>query len=102
MRGATTEAGCNAIPGCLWSTASTAPSPASSRCSSASLHRRLRVFRDEEAGGKGAAAAAAGRDGDADPAQLPPNWTQVKDPNSGQSYYYNNATGVTQWTMPTA
>jgi len=36
------------------------------------------------------------------PPQLPPNWTQVKDPNSGQSYYYNNATGVTQWTMPTA
>jgi H+/gluconate symporter-like permease len=33
---------------------------------------------------------------------LPSGWKQVKDPASGDFYYFNQATGVTQWEAPTA
>jgi len=32
---------------------------------------------------------------------LPQNWTETVDPASGESYYYNTATQVTQWDRPT-
>jgi len=33
---------------------------------------------------------------------LPPGWEQANDPGTGNSYYFNRATGQTQWTPPTA
>jgi len=44
----------------------------------------------------GAAATAAGG------AALPAGWKQLRDPNSGATYYLNEATGDTQWTAPVA
>ena len=32
---------------------------------------------------------------------VPPGWKAETDPNSGQKYYVNSATGATQWTVPT-
>lgn len=32
--------------------------------------------------------------------QLPPDWVEARDPNSGSSYYYNTKTGQTQWGHP--
>ena len=34
--------------------------------------------------------------------RLPPNWTQHHDETSGHDYFYNDATGVTQWEPPVA
>ena len=31
---------------------------------------------------------------------LPPNWIALEDPNSGDVYYANEVTGVTQWERP--
>mmetsp|Transcript_42105 Transcript_42105/g.97473 ORF Transcript_42105/g.97473 Transcript_42105/m.97473 type:complete len:600 (+) Transcript_42105:210-2009(+) len=36
----------------------------------------------------------------ADKAPLPPGWEQHKDTASGQFYYYNTSTGVSQWHPP--
>lgn len=33
---------------------------------------------------------------------LPPGWQAVKDPSSGQVYYYNQQTGATTWTNPSS
>jgi len=33
---------------------------------------------------------------------LPPNWMKQTDPTSGQSYFYNTQTGVSQWETPDA
>lgn len=32
---------------------------------------------------------------------LPPGWTTVQDPASGQTYYYNQQTGASSWDLPT-
>ena len=37
---------------------------------------------------------------DAPSAELPPGWTESKDPGSGQTYYMNTMTGATQWDRP--
>ena len=105
--GATTEAGCNAIPGCLWSTGLDGGAIAGIIiallvgfcCIGACV-----FFVMKKPAGKGGAPPPppGGMGMTPMPPQMPPNWTQIKDPNSGQPYYYNNATGVTQWTMPTA
>ena len=42
------------------------------------------------------------RRGSLRPAGTNQRWVEVMDESAGQPYYYNNATGVTQWTMPTA
>jgi hypothetical protein len=34
------------------------------------------------------------------PAVSPQEWEQKTDPTSGQPFYYNNSTGVTQWEVP--
>ena len=34
--------------------------------------------------------------------ELPPGWKEVTDQESGKPYYYNAATGVTQWQKPAA
>lgn len=36
------------------------------------------------------------------PSPLPPQWKEILDPSSGKPYYYNAATGVTQWQRPSA
>ena len=33
--------------------------------------------------------------------QLPPNWIQMVDPNTGRTYYMNRVTRAMQWTFPT-
>lgn len=35
----------------------------------------------------------------APPPPPPPPWQQIKDPSSGQNYYYNRQTGESQWTI---
>jgi len=35
------------------------------------------------------------------PSQLPSGWSEAVDPDSGETYYYNEQTGVTQWEHPT-
>ena len=34
------------------------------------------------------------------PQQLPPGWIMQFDPNSGQNFYVNTATGISQWVSP--
>jgi len=31
---------------------------------------------------------------------LPPNWAETKDPNTGDTYYYNSMTNQTSWDRP--
>ena len=33
---------------------------------------------------------------------LPTGWEIAKDPASGNPYYFNRSTGLTQWTRPSA
>lgn len=34
--------------------------------------------------------------------QLPPGWSEAKDPRSGATYFFNASTGQTQWDRPVA
>ena len=45
-------------------------------------------------------AAGNGRAGGGPP-PLPPHWTEVKDPSSSSTYYWNDQTNETSWTRPT-
>mmetsp|Transcript_117723 Transcript_117723/g.262974 ORF Transcript_117723/g.262974 Transcript_117723/m.262974 type:complete len:621 (-) Transcript_117723:95-1957(-) len=53
---------------------------------------------EEEAAGPGALAAAQ----DVPPTQLPEGWEEFRDANSGNVYYHNRTTQVTQWDRPEA
>jgi hypothetical protein len=49
------------------------------------------------ASGGGSGEAQAGRS----TSNLPSEWSEVVDPSTGQTYFYNKETGATQWTRPT-
>ena len=43
---------------------------------------------------------APGQEGYTAPPSLPDGWQEMKDPNSGQAYFYNSQTGESTWVRP--
>ena len=60
----------------------------------------LAVAALKSAAGAAAAGTTAAPPPPNPPKKLPEPWTEMQDPGSGKPYYYNTATGETQWTVP--
>lgn len=55
--------------------------------------------RDSDAGAS-AKMAGSGKAGAKDEPPVPPGWVATLDPSSGRTYYYNQSTRITTWTLP--